>query len=135
MSNSVQIPGLRDFVHAPINRGDLTEEADKCHGYHASVVEILAMVEFKEAEMSLKCDQARNDFADTIAAEKGKVSEAALNREVVRYEPWIAARTEYKRCGSDQTLLKGLKINLEIRHQTVIALINRSNAEIRAQHV
>lgn len=131
---SALIPGLHEFVHSALNRGDLTDEADKCHGFHASVVEHLSEAEKREAEAAIELDQIRDQFAETLLAEKGKVSDAEVNRRVPRCEEWAKKKAEKEHHGATQTLFKGFQRNLEMRHATVIALINRSNAEIRAQH-
>lgn len=135
MTESPLVPGLHAFVRTPINRADLTDEADKCHGYHASIVEQLAMAERRESETSLTLDQIRDHFAETLVAQQGKVSEAEVSRRIVRLDEWVKVHAEKIQHAANQTLFKGFQRNLEMRHAIVVALINRSNAEIRAQHV
>ena len=130
------IPGLHEYLHSSINPTDLTEEADKCHGYHASVAQVISMAEIAEDSASLNCDQVRTNFADTLANEKGgKVTDAEVNRKVVCVEEFLKAKSIKHQASASQTLFKGLLRNLEMRHAVVVALINRSNAELRSQRV
>ncbi len=131
---STHVAGLMEFLKSEIRRGDLVEEINYTQGYHATIAELLSKLEFTESQADLHCSQIRDEFAERLREESGKVSEAEVTRRIVRLDTWSEKTSEKQQCTADVIRFEGFKKNLEMRHMAVVALINRENAEIRAQH-